>query len=178
MAFPNRERVACVTVGCLEHHRNGNAVINVMLATLLMPLTRASLRSAVPDERQEQQRAASKDDVVEQVKAQADAESMRQLKQRIAQNLSDAAVEQEPERVQTRQATTDTSTRRQSFQRRDEIEDIKAQVLYGCEHWRRCELGDLKIAPRGGGGGVTWTPAEGGGGGWRNGVPCRALCFV
>ena len=28
------------------------------------------------------------------------------------------------------------------------------------------------------GGGVTWTPAEGGGGGWRNGVPCRALCFV
>ena len=30
----------------------------------------------------------------------------------------------------------------------------------------------------GGGGGVTWTPAEGGGGGWRNGVPCRTLCFV
>ena len=28
------------------------------------------------------------------------------------------------------------------------------------------------------GGGVTWTPAEGGGGGWRNGVPRRALCFV
>ena len=27
-------------------------------------------------------------------------------------------------------------------------------------------------------GGVTWTPAEGGGGGWRNGLLCRALCFV
>ena len=27
-------------------------------------------------------------------------------------------------------------------------------------------------------GGVTWTPAEGGGGGWRNGVSCRAFCFV
>ena len=41
-------------------------------------------------------------------------------------------------------------------------------------------LGDLKIALRGGGGGegMTRTPAEGGGGGWRNGVPCRALCFV
>uniref|UniRef100_A0A7S4G8N2 Glutaredoxin domain-containing protein n=1 Tax=Eutreptiella gymnastica TaxID=73025 RepID=A0A7S4G8N2_9EUGL len=103
----------------------------------LLPMLRAAgaEMSAVPDERQEQQRAASKDDVVEQVKAQADAESMRQLKQRIAQNLSDAAVEQEPERVQTRQATTDTSTRRQSFQRRDEIEDIKAQEKLWVSFW-------------------------------------------
>ena len=36
-------------------------------------------------------------------------------------------------------------------------------------------LGDLKIAPNGGGGGGR-TPAERGG--RRNGLPCRALCFV
>ena len=31
---------------------------------------------------------------------------------------------------------------------------------------------------RGGGGALARTPAEGGAGGWRNGLPCRALCFV
>ena len=37
-------------------------------------------------------------------------------------------------------------------------------------------LGDLKLAP---GEAVARTPAERGGtGGWRNGLPCRALCFV
>ena len=46
-----------------------------------------------------------------------------------------------------------------------------------CENRLFKGLGNLKVALRGGGG-VTWTPAEGGGGGWRNGVPCRALCFV
>ena len=39
------------------------------------------------------------------------------------------------------------------------------------------ELGNLKIALRGGGLHGR-PPKEGGGGGWRNGVPCRALCFV
>ena len=28
------------------------------------------------------------------------------------------------------------------------------------------------------GGGMAWAPGEGGGGGSRNGLPCRALCFV
>ena len=36
-------------------------------------------------------------------------------------------------------------------------------------------LGGPKIAVRGG---MAWAPGEGGGGGSRNGLPCRALCFV
>ena len=39
-------------------------------------------------------------------------------------------------------------------------------------------LGNLKIALRGGGGGGQGRPPNEAGGGWRNGVPCRALCFV
>ena len=47
-----------------------------------------------------------------------------------------------------------------------------------CRRWRGSErLGGPKIALRGGGGGWHGLPAKEGGGS-RNGLPCRALCFV
>ena len=50
--------------------------------------------------------------------------------------------------------------------------EVRARRRYGLGGW----AGRPENCSAGGGGGVTWTPAEGGG--WRNGVPRRALCFV